>query len=143
MAEINYTNEPIDTTSEFYRECNNNEHGCDKKEFMANNLQVGYCTDKCKDAFNNRKKRMLNAGISKVNDSNLNKIMKLWDNNKNVSLKATELMAFGIDLSKSNEVIILDPNNNRVLLRFGDFYLQRIEKDSVRIFTKDKMNDGK
>ena len=78
-----------------------------------------------------------------LSNSNLNKIKGLYDNNKNVSLKATELMAYGIDLSKSDEVIILDPTNNRVTLRFGDFYLQRIEMDSVRIFTKSKMNDEK
>jgi hypothetical protein len=143
MAEINYTNEPIDTRSEFYRECNNKEHSCNKKQFMAKNLQVVYCSDRCKDAFNNRKKRMLNAGISKVTDSNLNKIKKLWDNNKNVSLTATELVAFGIDLSKSDEVIILNPTSNRVTLRFGDFYLIRTEKDSVRIFTKSNMKDEK
>ena len=143
MAEINYTNKLIDPKSEHFRTCKNAEHNCDKKQFMAKSLQVGYCTDKCRDAFNNRKKRKLKSGISKLRDSNLNKIKGLYDNNKNVSLKATELIAFGIDLSKSDEIIILDPTNNRVALRFGDFYLQRIEMDSVRIFTKSKMNDEK
>ena len=141
MAEINYTNKLIDPKSEHFRICKNAEHNCDKKQFMAKSLQVGYCTDNCRDAFNNRKKRMLNAGNSKVTDANLNKIKRLYDNNKNVSLKETEMMTFGIDLLKSDEVIILDSVNNRVALRFGDFYLQRIEMDSVRIFTKNKMNE--
>ena len=143
MAEINYTNKIIDGTSEYYRKCKNAEHNCTNKHFMAKNLQVVYCTERCKDSYNNRKKRKLNAGISKVNDANLNKIKELWDNNKNVSLRESEVIAFGIDLSKSDEEIILDPINNRVSLRFGDFYLQRIEMDSVRIFTKNKMNDEK
>jgi len=143
MAEINYTNKLIDPKSEHFRTCKNAEHNCDKKQFMAKSLQAGYCTDKCRDDFNNRKKRMQNAGNSKVRDANLNKIKRLYDNNKNVSLKETEMMTFGIDLSISDEVIILDPNNNRVALRFGDFYLIRTEKDSVRIFTKNKMNDEK
>jgi hypothetical protein len=110
---------------------------------MAKNLQVVYCTERCKDSYNNRKKRKLNAGISKVSDANLNKIKELWDNNQNISLRESDVIAFGIDLSKSDEEIILDPTNNRVSLRFGDFYLQRIEMDSVRIFTKNKMNDEK
>jgi len=46
------------------------------------------------------------------------------------------MMSYGIDLSISDEVIILDSTNNRVALRFGDFYLQRIEMKSVRVFTK-------
>ena len=141
MADINYTNKLIDPKSEYFRICKNAEHNCDKKQFMAKSLQVGYCTDNCRDAFNNRKKRMLNAGNSKVTDANLNKIKRLYDNNKNVFLKETEMMTFGIDLSISDEVIILDRTNNRVALRFGDFYLQRIEMDSVRIFTKNKMNE--
>jgi len=141
MADINYTNKLIDPKSEYFRICKNAEHNCDKKQFMAKSLQVGYCTDNCRDAFNNRKKRMLNAGNSKVTDANLNKIKRLYDNNKNVSLKETEMMTFGIDLLKSDEVIILDRTNNRVALRFGDFYLQRIEMDSVLIFTKNKMNE--
>jgi len=143
MAEINYTNKIIDSRSEYYRVCENAEHNCTNKQFMAKNLQVVYCSDRCKDSYNNRKKRKLNAGISKVSDANLNKIKELWDNNKNVSLRESDVIAFGIDLSKSDEEIILDPTNNRVSLRFGDFYLQRIEMDSVRIFTKNKMNDGK
>jgi len=141
MAEINYTNKIIDPKSEHFRTCKNAEHNCNKKQFMASSLQVGYCTNKCRDDFNNRKKRMLNAGNSRVTDANLNKIKRLYDNNKNVSLKETEMMTFGIDLLKSDEVIILDSVNNRVALRFGDFYLQRIEMDSVRIFTKNKMNE--
>jgi hypothetical protein len=141
MADINYTNKLIDPKSEYFRICKNAEHNCDKKQFMAKSLQVGYCTDNCRDAFNNRKKRMLNAGNSKVTDANLNKIKRLYDNNKNVFLKETEMMTFGIDLSISDEVIILDRTNNRVALRFGDFYLQRIEMDSVLIFTKNKMNE--
>jgi len=143
MAEINYTNKLIDPKSEHFRICKNAEHNCDKKQFMAKSLQAGYCTDKCRDAFNNRKKRMQNAGNSKVRDANLNKIKRLYDNNKNISFKETEMMTFGIDLSISDEVIILDPTNNRVALRYGDFYLIRTEKDSVRIFTKNKMNDEK
>ena len=143
MAEINYTNKLIDPKSEHFRICKNAEHNCDKKQFMAKSLQVGYCTDNCRDAFNNRKKRMQNAGNSKVRDANLNKIKRLYDNNKNISFKETEMMTFGIDLSISDEVIILDPTNNRVALRYGDFYLIRTEKDSVRIFTKNKMNDEK
>ena len=127
MADINYTNKLIDPKSEYFRICKNAEHNCDKKQFMAKSLQVGYCTDNCRDAFNNRKKRMLNAGNSKVTDANLNKIKRLYDNNKNVFLKETEMMTFGIDLSISDEVIILDRTNNRVALRFGDFYLQRID----------------
>ena len=141
MAEINYTNKIIDPKSEHFRTCKNAEHNCNKKQFMAKNLQVVYCTDKCKDAFNNRKKRNFNTGTSRVCDANLNKIKRLYDNNKNVSLKETEMMTFGIDLLKSDEVIILDSVNNRVALRFGDFYLQRIEMDSVLIFTKNKMNE--
>jgi hypothetical protein len=143
MAEINYTNKLIDPKSEHFRTCKNAEHNCDKKQFMASSLQVGYCTDKCRDAFNNRKKRMQNAGNSKVRDANLNKIKRLYDNNKNVSFRETEMMTFGIDLSISDEVIILDSTNNRVALRYGDFYLIRTEKDSVRIFTKNKMKDEK
>ena len=127
MADINYTNKLIDPKSEYFRICKNAEHNCDKKQFRAKSLQVGYCTDNCRDAFNNRKKRMLNAGNSKVTDANLNKIKRLYDNNKNVFLKETEMMTFGIDLSISDEVIILDRTNNRVALRFGDFYLQRID----------------
>ena len=143
MAEINYTNKIIDSTSEYYRVCENAEHNCTNKQFMAKNLQVVYCSDRCKDSYNNRKKRKLNAGISKVSDANLNKIKELWDNNKNASFRAAELLAFGIDLSKSDEVIVLDPILKRVALRFGDFYLIRTEIDSVRIFTKNKMNDEK
>ena len=143
MAEINYTNKLIDPKSEHFRICKNAEHNCDKKQFMTKSLQAGYCTDKCRDAFNNRKKRMQNAGNSKVRDANLNKIKRLYDNNKNASFRAADLLAFGIDLSQSDEIIILDPTNNRVALRFGDFYLQRIEIDSVYIFTKNKMKDGK
>ena len=110
---------------------------------MAKNLQVVYCTDRCKDSYNNRKKRKLNEGVSDVCDANLNKIKELYDNNKNASFRETDIIAIGIDLSISDEVIILDPTNNRVALRFGDFYLIRTQKDSVRIFTKNKMNDGK
>jgi|TARA_B110000967_G_C18857495_1_gene548061 hypothetical protein len=141
MAEINYTNKIIDSTSEYYRVCRNAEYNCTNKQFMAKSLQAGYCTDKCRDAFNNRKKRMLNAGNSKVSDANLNKIKRLYDNNKNVCLSTAEMMTFGIDLLKSDEVFIIDPSNKRFLLRFGDFYLQRIEMDSVRIFTKNKKNE--
>ena len=143
MADINYTNKLIDPKSEYFRICKNAEHNCDKKQFMAKSLQVGYCTDNCRDAFNNRKKRMLNAGNSKVTDANLNKIKGLYDNNKNASFRATDLMAIGIDLSISDEVFIFDLSNNRRLLRFGDFYLIRTEKDSVRIVIKNKMNDEK
>jgi len=127
MAERNYTDKLIDRTSEYYRTCKNAEHNCSNKQFMAKNLQVVYCSERCKDSYNNRKKRKLNAGISKVSDSNLNKIKELRDNNKNVSLRASEVIAFGIDLTKNDEKIILDPTNNRVTLRFGDFYLQRIK----------------
>jgi hypothetical protein len=143
MAEINYTHKLIDPKSEHFRTCKNAEHNCDKKQFMAKSLQAGYCTDKCRDAFNNRKKRKFKSGISKVNDANLNKIKGLYDNNKNTSFRETDIIAIGIDLSISDEVIILDPTNNRVALRFGDFYLIRTEKDSVRIFTKNKINDEK
>jgi hypothetical protein len=143
MAEINYTNQPIDTMNEFYRECKNAEHNCANKLFMAKNLQVIYCSDKCKDAYNNRKKRELTNGTSKVYDANLNKIIKLMDNNRDACFTESEILAFGIDLSEHDEKIIFDPVKNRVALRFGDFYLLRIEKDSVRIFTKKKMNDEK
>jgi hypothetical protein len=143
MSEINYTNKIIDSTSEHFRTCKNEEHNCTNKQFMAKNLQVVYCTDRCRDSYNNRKKRKLNAGISKVSDANLNKIKELWDNNKNAVFRATDLLAFGIDLSQSDEVIVLDPILKRVTLRFGDFYLQRIGIDSVLIFTKNKMNDEK
>ncbi len=143
MADINYTNQFIDSKSEHYRTCKNAEHNCTNKQFMAKNLQVVYCSERCKDAYNNRKKRKLNAGISKVSDANLNKIKELWDNNKNAPFREADLLAFGIDLSKSDEVIEYDPINNRVALRFGDFYLIRPEIDSVRIFTKNKINDEK
>lgn len=143
MADINYTNQFIDSKSEHYRTCKNAEHNCTNKQFMAKNLQVVYCSERCKDSYNNRKKRKLNAGISKVSDANLNKIKELWDNNKNAPFREADLLAFGIDLSKSDEVIEYDPINNRVALRFGDFYLIRPEIDSVRIFTKNKINDEK
>jgi hypothetical protein len=83
---------------------------------MAKNLQIVYCSERCKDAYNNRKKRKLNAGISKVSDANLNKIKELCDNNKNPLLRATELLAYGIDLSTSDEGIEYDPINNRITL---------------------------
>ena len=89
------------------------------------------------------KKRKLNAGISKVSDANLNKIKELCDNNKNPLLRATELLTYGIDLSTSDEGIEYDPINNRITLRFGDFYLIRPEIDLVLIFTKNKINDEK
>ena len=143
MADINYTNQFIDSKSEHYRTCKNAEHNCTNKQFMANNLQVVYCSERCKDAYNNRKKRKLNAGISKVSDANLNKIKELCDNNKNPLLRATELLTYGIDLSTSDEGIEYDPINNRITLRFGDFYLIRPEIDLVLIFTKNKINDEK
>jgi hypothetical protein len=143
MAEINFTNQPVDTMNESYRECKNAEHNCTNKQFMAKNLQVIYCSDTCKDAYNNRKKRKLNLGLSKISDANLNKIIKLMDNNRDACFTESEILAFGIDLSEHDEVIVFDPTNNRVTLRFGDFYLIRTEKDSVRIFTKNKMNDEK
>ena len=74
MAERNYTNELIDRTSEYYRTCKNAEHNCVSKQFMAKNLQVVYCSEKCKDSYNNRKKRKLNEGVSDVRDANLNKL---------------------------------------------------------------------
>jgi len=143
MAEINHTNNLIDPKSEHYRTCKNAEHNCTNKHFMAKNLQVIYCSDTCKDAYNNRKKRKLNLGLSKISDANLNKIIKLMDNNRDACFTESEILAFGIDLSEHDEVIVLDPILKRVALRFGDFYLQRIEIDSVRIFTKNKMNDEK
>lgn len=143
MAERNYTNKIIDRTSEHFRVCNNAEHNCENKQFMAKNLQVVYCSEKCKDSYNNRKKRKLNAGVSDVRNANLNKIKKLCDNNKNGYFRSSDILAFGIDLSQSDEVIVLDRTNNRVALRFGDFYLIRIEIDSIRIFTKNNMNDEK
>ena len=143
MADINYTNQFIDSKSEHYRTCKNAEHNCTNKQFMAKNLQVVYCSERCKDAYNNRKKRKLNAGISKVSDANLNKIKELCDNNKNPLLRATELLAYGIDLSTSDEGIEYDPINNRITLRFGYFYLIRPEIDLVLIFTKNKINDEK
>ena len=136
MADTNYTNEPVNIISEFYRECKNAEHNCAKKLFMAKNLQVIYCSDKCKDAYNNRKKRELTNGTSKVYDANLKKFKTICDNNLNPIFNKAQLLAYGIDLLEYDEKIILDTINNRFVLRFGNYFLQRIDKDLFRIYTK-------
>lgn len=121
------------------RKCNNSDwEGCSHEYFSANNRNQFYCSQKCRNDFNNRKKRALNLGDLPVKDGVIIKLQSLMLSNVEVFLTLEQIYRYGIDIVKYDERTLLDGKNQRFVLRFGDFYFYRVEDDLFRIINKNK-----
>ncbi|NCG35303.1 MAG: hypothetical protein GWO78_04860 [Dehalococcoidales bacterium] len=125
------------------RRCNNaDSEVCNSEYFTAKNRNQFYCSQNCRDDFNNRKKRELRNGNLPIKDGIIVKLQSLLQSNKEVFLTSKQIEGYGIDITKYDEQILIDRKNQRYVLRFGDFYMYRIEDDLFRIITKTE-NNGK
>jgi len=121
------------------RQCNNSDwEGCSLEYFSANNRNQFYCSQRCRNDFNNRKKRALKAGDLPVKDGVIIKLQSLMQSNVEVFLTLEQITRYGIDINQFDERQLLDGKNQRFVLRFGDFYFYRVEDDLFRIITKNK-----
>ena len=77
-----------------------------------------------------------------IKDGIIVKLQSLLQSNKEVFLTSKQIEGYGIDITKYDEQILIDRKNQRYVLRFGDFYMYRIEDDLFRIITKTE-NNGK
>ena len=125
------------------RRCNNADwEVCNSEYFTAKNRNQFYCSQNCRDDFNNRKKRELRNGNLPIKDGIIVKLQSLLQSNKEVFLTSKQIEGYGIDITKYDEQILIDRKNQRYVLLFGDFYMYRIEDDLFRIITKTE-NNGK
>ena len=130
-------------TESLTRRCNNADwEVCNSEYFTAKNRNQFYCSQNCRDDFNNRKKRELRNGNLPIKDGIIVKLQSLLQSNKEVFLTSKQIEGYGIDITKYDEQILIDRKNQRYVLRFGDFYMYRIEDDLFRIITKTE-NNGK
>ena len=119
------------------RRCNNaDSETCNDDYFTARTRNQFYCNYKCRDDYNNRKKRELRDGNLPIKDGIIVKLHSLGQSNKEVILTSEQIEKYGIDIQKYDERKLLDANNGRFILRFGDFYFYRVEDDLFRILTK-------
>ena len=127
-----------DLNNEFLtRRCNNADwETCREENFTARTRNQFYCNHKCRDDFNNRKKRELRDRNLPIKDGIIVKLHSLGQSNKEVILTSEQIEKYGIDIQKYDERKLLDANNGRFILRFGDFYFYRVEDDLFRILTK-------
>jgi len=127
-----------DLNNEFLtRRCNNADwETCREEYFTAKTRNQFYCNHKCRDDFNNRKKRELRDGNLPIKDGIIVKLHSLAQSNKEVILTSEQIEKYGIDIQKYDERKLLDAKNGRFILRFGNFYFYRVEDDLFRILTK-------
>ena len=129
-------------TESLSRKCPNHESDlCNNKLFEANNRKQKYCSSKCRDDFHNRRKRMLRDNLLPEHDAMIRKFQALRLHNNSALVSYSVFKQFGINLESYNELIVLDPLKGQKILRFGDFYVQRMEAKLFRVFTK-KQNNG-
>ena len=119
------------------RRCNNAVwESCKEEYFTAKTRNQFYCNHKCRDDFNNRKKRELRNGNLPIKDGIIVKLQSLVQSNSEIFLTSEQIEKFGIDIQKYDERKLLDAKQKRYVLRFGDFYFYRVEDNLFRILTK-------
>ncbi len=122
---------------QLFRNCSNADYdSCQQKEFIANSRKRKFCSNKCRDDYHNRKKRKLRDNQLSAHTSNNYKFQLLRLNNNEMFLTQKGIEELGILLDKYDERIQLNPYNEQYILRFGEYYMTRIEEDVFRIFTK-------
>jgi hypothetical protein len=145
---------PVDFTSYRYRCCPNCQH-----EFMAEDLREKYCSDACKDDFNNALKRQTQAevlqlkqdfsekesfSLEKINqdsreilERNIQEIDQLFINDKDdVYASFEELNKKGVDLSINNGQgdLYNTPDESKCkFLIIGPYHLFRVSFDTALI----------
>jgi len=125
------------------RKCKNADSDyCIKECFSARTRNQFYCSQKCRDDFNNRKKRGLSNNDLPIKAGIIIKLQSLALSNSEVFLTLEQIISYGIDMGQYDERTRLDTKNGRFVLRFGDFYFSRVDDNLFRILTK-KYNDGK
>ena len=119
------------------RRCNNaDSETCNDDYFTARTRNQFYCNHKCRDDYNNRKKRELRDNNLPIKTGIIVKLQSLTLSNPEVFLSSEQIVKYGIDIEKFDEQKLLDATNKRFGLRFGDFYFYRVEDNLFRIITK-------
>jgi len=125
------------------RKCENADSDyCIKEYFSARTRNQFYCSQKCRDDFNNRKKKGLSNNDLPIKTGIIIKLQSLALSNSEVFLTLEQIISYGIDMGQYDERTLLDTKNGRYVLRYGDFYFSRVDDNLFRILTK-KYNYGK
>jgi hypothetical protein len=124
MGDFNYTNEPLNQSSDRYRACKNAENfDCKHKNFMTRDRRSVFCTKKCADTYHNNKK--VKIANSKLNgkDANLKILQSLTCSKNSITINQHILESYGFDFEKYDQKANVSSTN--VGLLFGNFILQR------------------
>ena len=132
MADINYTFEHIFKDSDRFRVCKNSRSfDCKKKEFMAKDRRVIFCTKKCGDSYHNKIKLDTKQGKLKGIDANIKILHAITCKDNAITIDSTILDSIQFDFKIYDKEIKLG-NNNSIYL-YGKFCLQR-DGDKVLIY---------
>ena len=98
MADINYTTEHIHRSSDRFRLCkNSNSFDCKKKEFMAKDRRVKFCTKKCGDSYHNKIKLEAKQGKLKGVEANIIILHSITCKNYAITINSSILDAMHFD----------------------------------------------
>jgi hypothetical protein len=134
MAERNYTNEENYKESDRFRVCKNSEsYDCKKKEFMAIDRRVKFCTEKCGYTYHNKIKNDIKKGTLDGIEANLKILEVLTCKSKSIKINSEVLKDMGFDFKVYERDIVFGDKN--LILILGDFSLQR-DGEKILIYKK-------
>jgi len=133
MADINYTFEHICKDSDRFRVCKNSRSfDCKKKEFMAKDRRVIFCTKKCGDSYHNKIKLDTKQGKLKGIDANIKILHAITCKDNAITIDSTILDSIQFDFKIYDKKINLEKGN--FILKFGVFNVQRVGEKEILIY---------